>query len=293
MAAVAILPAVLERLARRLAVPAEPLVPLRVDGRPAGALTSARAERLAAMADVFRRDAGGLAFAPGLAGADARSRALDRVARALAAEGTLSAWRDERYDVRADDDGPVLFALERAAARYFGVATAAVHVNGLVRTSRGVSMWIARRSASKAIDPGLLDNLVGGGIASGMGIADTLVKEAAEEAGLAPAMAAQAQSVALLRIRRLAPDGLQDETIHAHDLWLPADWTPSTGDGEVAGHLRVPLDVVAALLARDDGPDAVTVDASLVALDALLRLGAIAPDDPQRAPLERLRDGRT
>lgn len=292
MAADAILPAVLDRLARRLAAPAEPLVRLRVDGRPAGALTAARADRLAAMPDVFRRDAGGLAFAQGLADRSARTEALDRVARILAAEGALTAWRDERYDVRDEDSGAVLFTLERAAARYFGVATAAVHANGLVRWPRGVSMWIARRSAGKAIDPGLLDNLVGGGVASGMGVADTLAKEAAEEAGLDPALAARAQRVASLRIRRLAPDGVQHETIHAHDLWLPADWTPSNRDGEVAGHLLVPLDALPALLAADHGPDAMTVDASLVALDALLRLGAIAPDDPLRAPLERLRDGR-
>ena len=43
-----------------------------------------------------------------------------------------------------------------------------------------------------------------------------------------------------------------------------------------------------ALLAQDDGPDALTVDASLVALDALLRLGTIAADDPMRPALERL-----
>ena len=43
-------------------------------------------------------------------------------------------------------------------------------------------MWIARRSPAKAIDPGMLDNLVGGGVAAGQTITTTLIKEAWEEA---------------------------------------------------------------------------------------------------------------
>ena len=46
------------------------------------------------------------------------------------------------------------FLLERAAARYFGVHTCAAHVNGLVRGATATTMWFARRSADKAIDPG-------------------------------------------------------------------------------------------------------------------------------------------
>ncbi len=43
-------------------------------------------------------------------------------------------------------------------------------------------MWIARRSPTKPIDPGMLDNLVGGGLAAGLTVAQTLVKEGWEEA---------------------------------------------------------------------------------------------------------------
>ena len=46
------------------------------------------------------------------------------------------------------------------------------------------AMWIARRSPTKAIDPDLLDNLVGGGIAAGQSVPTTVVKEAWEEAGI-------------------------------------------------------------------------------------------------------------
>jgi len=283
-----ILPAVHARLARRLAPPADPLVDFVVDGYRVGAITTERACRLSRFDDVFRRERDRLVLAARLDTPAARDDALDRVARTLAAEGELSAWRDERYEVRRPEGGPLLFRLERAAARYFGIATRAVHVNGLVREANGTAMWLARRSASKAIDPGRLDNLVGGGIASGMAIADTLAKEADEEAGIEAALASRATPARDLRIRRLEPDGVQDEILHAHDLWLPGDFRPANRDGEVAGYRLVPLDELPALLAQDDGPDALTVDASLVALDALLRLGNIAADDPMRPALERL-----
>ena len=139
-------------------------------------------------------------------------RRSDAVARALAAEGALSAWRNERYEVRATGATPPAFLLERAAARYFGVRTRAVHVNGLVDTDPGAAMWIARRSATKAIDPGRLDNLVGGGLAAGTTVRGTLVKEAWEEAGIDAAPASRATEASVLRIRRLQPDGLQHET---------------------------------------------------------------------------------
>ena len=70
------------------------------------------------------------------------------------------------------------FELERCAARYFGIRTFAAHINGLVRTDDGIRMWLGRRSPHKAVDPGLLDNMVGGGIAAGASVEATVIKEA-------------------------------------------------------------------------------------------------------------------
>jgi len=126
----------------------------------------------------------------------------------------------------------------------------------------------------------MLDNLVGGGLAAGATIAGTLAKEAWEEAGIDAATAARAQSAGVVTIRRLQPDGLQHETIHVHDLLLSRAFVPANQDGEAVEHRLVPLDHVAALLANDTGPDVMTADASLVALDALIRLGTIDAEDP-------------
>ena len=140
------------RLARVLAPPAGPLVPFLVGGERVGSITPGRAQRLAAF-PAFRVEGDALSLA---CAAGERTQAMADAAAQLAREGALSAWRDERYAVRTHPDAPVLFEIERAAARYFGVHTHAAHVNGLVRAADGPRMWLARRSATKSIDPGML-----------------------------------------------------------------------------------------------------------------------------------------
>jgi len=262
------------RLAAALAPPAATLVPFMVDTVVVGQLTRERAQRIAEFSDVFRVGPDAIRFVPTLDDSSLRSAAIAEVAAALAAEGALTAWRDERYAVVPAFGASPWFELERAAARYFGIHTYAAHVNGLVRTGSGIAMWLARRSPTKAIDPGMLDNLVGGGIAHGLSIAQTVVKESWEEAGIEAALAAKASAVGEITVLRQCRDGIQHETVFAHDLWLDADFVPANQDGEAVEHRLVSLDDLACILAADAGPDAMTVDASLVALDCLERLGA-------------------
>src|SRR4029077_20228556 len=127
-------------------------------------------------------------------------------------------------------NGATLFDLERAAARYFGIHTFAAHANGLVGDADRWQMWLPRRSATKAIDPGLLDNLIGGGIAAGSDAATTLVKEAWEEAGLPADAALRAKAAGSIDICRDQPDGLQRETIYVYNLWLPVNFAPENQD---------------------------------------------------------------
>jgi 8-oxo-dGTP pyrophosphatase MutT (NUDIX family) len=284
-----ILAAVRARLAAALAQPVRRLAPLRVDGLTVGWLDGTRAARLAQFSACFTMRDDALEFAPGLATPAVRTQALEPVTRLLAAEGLLTAWRDERYAVAAGFGAPPLFLVERAAARFLGIHTYAAHVNGLVRRNGETQMWIGRRSATKPIDPSLLDNLVGGGIAAGAGVTHTLVKEAWEEAGIAPPLARAARAAGAVHIWREQPDGLQRETIFVHDLWLPAAFEPAGQDGEVVAHRLVPLAESASLIANATGPDVVTADASLVIVDCLLRQGAITPDAPQYLALEALR----
>ena len=277
------------RLGAELGRPERSCRPLRVGRDAAGWLDDFRAGRLAAFHDVFAVRDDEIAVSRRLNTAAARTAALDSVTRSLAADGLLTAWRDERYAVAPEFEAPPWFELERAAARYFGIHTYAAHVNGLVRRDGEIAMWIARRSPTKSIEPDRLDNLVAGGIAAGQSVAATVVKEAWEEAGIDANIAALARPAGSVHICREQPDGLQRESIFVHDLWLPAGFVPAGQDGEVAGHRLVPLSDVAQHIAIADGPDVVTADAALVMLDCLLRHGAIAPDAPDYVALGALR----
>jgi 8-oxo-dGTP pyrophosphatase MutT (NUDIX family) len=149
-------------------------------------------------------------------------------------------------------------------------------------------MWIARRSAQKAVDPGLLDNLVGGGIAAGFRVDDTVVKEAWEEAGIDEAIARRARPAGIVHVVKPMFDGLQRETLFVHDLALSAQFVPHNRDGEAVEHRLVDLQEAARIIAVEHGDDEATLDASLVVLDYLVRQGAIRPDQPRYGALARL-----
>jgi 8-oxo-dGTP pyrophosphatase MutT (NUDIX family) len=275
-----------ERLRRVLAPPARSYEPWIVEGHVVGWIIPERAQRLCEWQDVFRRTTRGVELVAALDTALSRTAALAEVARALSTEGALTRWRDERYAVAVD--GGRLFELERSAARYFGIHTFAAHANGLVGDEDRWRMWLARRSPTKPIDPGLLDNLVGGGIAVDSDARTTIVKEAFEEAGIPAAVAALARSAGTIDVCRDQPDGLQRETIHVHDLWLPAAFVPQNQDGEAVEHRVCMPDAVLSILEGDD----ITVDASLVIVDFLFRHAHVAPDDPAADALDALRHPR-
>jgi hypothetical protein len=64
---------------------------------------------------------------------------------------------------------------------------------------------------------------------------------------------------------------------------------PANQDGEAVEFRLVELAEAARLIGVTAGPDEVTIDASLVVLDFLLRHGAIGADAPGYVALEALR----
>jgi len=244
--------------------------PLFAGAHRVGWLRPAFVARLAAWPRVFAISADGLAFAPELADAATRSKALAGVLQALRDEGLFPGWRDELYALHATPAGEELLRFERAAAKRFGFVGPASHLNGLVSRDDGLYMWIATRSATKAVAPGKLDNMVAGGIPAGMDETATLVKECFEEAGMQSALAAQAQRLGVVEFVRAVPEGVDTQRIAAFDIELPAGFVPHNQDGEVAGFELLPVREV---LRRLHEPQAFTVDAALVAWDCLERRG--------------------
>ena len=200
--------------------------------------------------------------------ADAAST-LPAIARALSEQG-FCRWRGEAFDVRASGDGPVLTTLDRGALPVFGVLAAGVHVNGLVQRPDGLHLWVARRAADKALDPGKLDHLVAGGIPAGMTPHETVVKESGEEAGIPASLAATATETGLVSYTMERPEGLRRDWLICYDLFLPADFIPYAADGEVESFELWPMMRV---LERVRDSDDFKFNVNLVLIDLFRRLG--------------------
>ena len=190
--------------------------------------------------------------------------------RHLRDEGAIRAWRDETFPLFDPTTLQVLACIERSATRFWGTLTLGAHANGYVRGAEGrpSHVWIARRSPNKATDPGLLDNLIGGGVPAGQSPREALVREGFEEAGLGPAVMAGAVAGPVLRLARDIPEGFQHEWLYSYDLALPFGSLPHNQDGEVAEFNLLPVQEVRDIVRQGQ---AMTTDAALVTLDFLLR----------------------
>ena len=198
--------------------------------------------------------------------------ALPSIARTLSERGHFR-WRQEAFDVRAVPDGPALARIDRGAIPSFGVFAVGAHLNGLVQRPDGLHLWIARRAANKALDPGKLDHITAGGVPAGLTPWQTLIKEAEEEAAIPPALASQARQVATIAYSMERAEGLRRDIVHCYELELPADFLPRAADGEVAEFELWPMaDVLTAV--RDT--DAFKFNVNLVLIDLFLRQGLIA-----------------
>jgi 8-oxo-dGTP pyrophosphatase MutT (NUDIX family) len=261
-----------------------PLVPFYVGEHPVGWLRPSFASLLARWPHHFEVSASFVALRATPDTPHGRTLALDEVTRALAADGVIRGWRDEPVSVSHSYAAPELLRIERSATRHFGMIAYAAHVTGFTRREGEPYLWIARRAPTKSVDPDRLDNLVGGRIASGYTVQETVVKEAWEEAGIPAALVQGLACASVVRAEYSVPEGLHREIMFAHDLWLPADFRPQNQDGEVARIycLSVPEAIEAIL----DGE--FTLDAGAVTIDAFLRHGIIAPEDPQFLDLVRL-----
>jgi len=205
---------------------------------------------------------------------------------ALAARGIVR-QRNELFSVRSGPDQPELARLDRGALPLLGIWSEGVHVNGLVRRGHAPWLWVAKRAADKALDPGKLDHLVAGGLPAGLSAWDTLCKEAAEEAAIPAALARQAIPVGHSTYAMERPEGLRRDRLHHYDLWLPEDFVPQPADGEVASFSLWPLWRVLEAVRETD---AFKFNVALVLIDLFLRLALVDPGGREGRELRALLD---
>ncbi|KAI8907460.1 NUDIX hydrolase domain-like protein [Powellomyces hirtus] len=185
----------------------------------------------------------------------------------------LKGWRNERYCVHGSRSEGVIMQLERAAVGLLGVRAYGCHLNGYTRTPEGqVKMWIAKRSDTKQTYPGMLDNLVGGGLATTTNPLENIIKECGEEAGLDIAAAFKVVSTGVLCFflddseRGWVPD-----TEWVYDLELPSSFDPQPVDGEVQAFHLWDLETVKEHLHKGEFMN----ESALVVIDFLIRFGLV------------------
>lgn len=249
-------------------------VPFLLGAEQVGWLRPALAEAVAEFDGVHRGPGGVVLDDPS---------ALPGMARALAERG-LMRFRCEAFDVRAFPEGPVLSTIDRGALPAFGIEAQGIHLDGLVRRSGrtgadGLHIWIARRSRSKALDPGKLDHIVAGGMPAGHGPAETLVKEAAEEAAMPAVLARRAVHTGIIRYAMERPEGLRRDLLHCYEVELPEDFVPRAHDGEVESFTLWRLSDIAEAIRHSDD---FKFNVSVVLTALLLRHGMFTGVDAAR-----------
>jgi 8-oxo-dGTP pyrophosphatase MutT (NUDIX family) len=207
---------------------------------------------------------------------------LDEVVDGLVESGAIPSRHGERYPVTAGARGDARCLIDRAAAPFFGARAFGQHLNGFVRTARGIEMWVGRRAANRLHYPGRLDNLVAGGLPHGISLVENLRKECAEEAGMPPALADGAVAVGAVTYCRDSDRGLKPDVMFCYDLELPEDFVPRCTDGEVDAFYRLPIDEIKQIVGETD---AFKLNCNLVIIDFLVRHGLICQDDPEYVAL--------
>lgn len=250
-------------------------LPFYVAGRLIGRVPAKHAEALDGRPQLQRHGNG---FA--LVAADsfvARSETLDILVGDLIAAGLPLRRRKEKFPLVNGWGEEPLAALDRGAVTFFGIKAFGVHLNVFVRTENGLDMWLGRRSRTKPVAPGQLDNLVAGGQPHGLSLIDNVAKEADEEAGIPAALIKGAHPVGAVSYRMASEGGSRDDTLFLFDLEVDEAFKPVSHDDEHEAFLRLPIEQVITLL---QSPDEFKFNVTLVLVDFLVRHGYIAADTP-------------
>ncbi len=248
-----------------------------VEGHRIGWIRHALADQLPDVDPGFVVTADRVTLAPEVRDFEARSTVLEHAAQFLVEQGAVKALRNEFYPVMTAWGAEPLLRVDRAVVAQFGIAAYGLHVNGFVRQPDGsLSLWIGRRARDREIAPGQLDNLIAGGQPIGLTLAENLIKEAQEEAGIDAELASKAVPVGAVTYLMETAAGLKPDTLFLYDLELDPGFEPKNTDGEVESFELWPIDRVAETVRTTNDWK---FNVNLVIIDFLIRHGWLKPDD--------------
>lgn len=247
---------------------------------PAGYLTPVHADVLRSLRQNWKPIPQGLLWDLPSSTYAARSEELGQIALELHDLGFVKGWRNEKFAFWSDDvivfggvclepthHLPAKFEMERAAFKFFGLRSHAVHVNGFTQDGH---VWCGRRSPNKSTDPGMLDNIAAGGLPVDEKVHACGIREMAEEAGISESLALTAMPLGQISTSRSVIHGWHHETLWVYNLLVPNDVHPRNQDGEVSDFtLMSPRQVVEAIAAKE-----MTLDAACVLAHTVLHAGS-------------------
>jgi len=249
--------------------------PFYVGPKKLGWVTKPLASQLVKELDSFQPFKDGIALDARFTNFKTRSEALAAAAALLARKNDVP-LRREMYPLLSNWGEEPLAQIDRAAVPWFGVRAFGVHVNGFVRKQDSIYLWVGERARSRTVDPGKLDNMIGGGQPIGISVKENLRKEAGEEAGIDADLANTAKQVRTLGYVCERQNGLRNDTLFIYDLELPKNFRPQNRDGEVGEFYLKPLQEVAEVVRTTDR---FKFNCNLVVIDFLVRHEFITKTD--------------
>jgi 8-oxo-dGTP pyrophosphatase MutT (NUDIX family) len=163
---------------------------------------------------------------------------LAEIARLMRSGGFAPFWRGELLAVRpacASGSSAPLGLIERGCVRALGIRTAVVR---LLLVNPDGTYWVSRRSPSKAINPGKLDNIAAGMVAGLESPEEAMRRESAEEAG-SSLQGTKLHPASSCFLSRALPEGWLFEESMVFTAETPQDFTPRNTDGEVSEFLKM------------------------------------------------------
>lgn len=180
----------------------------------------------------------------------------------------------------------MVFDIERSASALFGVTTFGVHMTGFTRVEGakyGIKIWVPRRARGKSTYPGMLDNTVAGGLASGEIALECVIREADEEASLPEKLVREKVeakgTITYFHVRDERAGGesgfVQPECQYVYDLEIPEGIECKPKDGEVESFELWSVEEVQEAMARGDFKP----NCALLMLDFFIRWGILTEEN--------------
>ncbi|KAL4968237.1 uncharacterized protein BDV14DRAFT_167571 [Aspergillus stella-maris] len=199
-------------------------------------------------------------------------------------------WRNETFPItatNADGSKTTLLEIERSASATFGILTSGVQATCYVNhPTRGLLLWIGRRSRTKQTYPGMLDNTAAGGLETELSSRpeEAAIRETVQEASLDETFVREnlngSGEISYYRVKPFQYGDreiglLQPEIEYVYDIELTADMVPVPGDGEIeAFYLWSVEEVLNALRSGD-----FKLNSAVAVIDFLIRRGVITAEN--------------